>query len=89
MGKQGKWEAIMDLEVKDPKNMVIFSSRDLVWSKIHRENMSIDRIALIPSSRVPDFIKGEGENPDAPCTFVRKQSKQPGKRGSAALQYEL
>ena len=79
----------MDLEVQDPKNMVIFSSRDLVWFEIHRENMSIDRVALIPSSRLPDFIKGEGENLDAPCTFVLKQSKQPGKRGSAALQYEL
>ena len=69
--------------------MVIFSSRDLVWSKIHRENMSIDHIALIPSSRVPNFIKGEGENPDSPCTFVQKQSKKPRKRGSATLKYEL
>ena len=71
----------MDLEVQDPKNMVIFSSRDVVWSEIHQENKSIDHIALIPSSRVLDFIKGKGENPDAPCTFVRKQSKQPGKKG--------
>ena len=58
MGKQTKWETIMDLEVQDPKNMIIFSSRDLVSSEIHWKNKSIDRIDLILSSRVPDFIKG-------------------------------
>ena len=48
----------------------MLSSRDLGWFEIHRENKTIDRIALIPSSRAPNFIKGEGENPNASCTFV-------------------
>ena len=89
MGKQCKWETIMDLEVQDIKNMVMFSSKDLVWIEIQRENMSIDCVALIPSHRVTDFIKGEETNPSAPCIFLRKQNKKPGKRGSASLRYEL
>ena len=79
----------MNLEVQDMKDMITFSSRDLVWSEIQRENLSIDRVALIPSHRVPDFIKGEEANPSAPCTFVRRQNKKPKKRASAALRYEL
>ena len=79
----------MDLEVQDMKGMVMFSSKDLVWSEIHRENMSIDRVALVPSHRVVDFIKGEEGNVATPCTFVRKHDKKPAKRASAALQHEL
>ena len=70
MAKRYKWEMIMDLEVQDMKGMIMFSSKDLVWSEIHRENMSIDRVALVPSHRVVDFIKGEEGNPATPCTFV-------------------
>ena len=33
MGKQYKWEAIMDLEVQDIKGMITFSSKDLVKLK--------------------------------------------------------
>ena len=79
----------MDLEVQDMKGMIMFSSKDLVWSEIHRENMSIDHVALVPSHRVVDFIKGEEENPATPCTFVRKHNKKSAKRASAALQSEL
>ena len=79
----------MDLEVQDMKVMIMFSSKDLVWSEIHRENMSIDHVALVPSHRVVDFIKGEEGNLAAPCTFVRKQNKKPAKRASVDLQYEL
>ena len=89
MKKKCKWETIMDLEVQDIKNMVMFSSKDLVWIEIHRENMSIDRVALIPSHRVPDFIKREETNPSAPCNFVRKINKKPGKMGSSSLRYEV
>ena len=89
MGKQYKWEVIMDLEVKDIKGMVTFSSKDLVWTKIHRENMSIDHVALIPSHRVLDFIKGEETNLGVPCNFVRKTNKKPGKRGTSSLRYEV
>ena len=89
MGKQCKWETIMELEVQDIKDMVTFSSKDLVWTKIHRENMSIDCVDLLPSHRVPDFIKGEETNPSAPCNFLRKQNKKPGKRGTSSLRYEV
>ena len=75
MGKQYKWEAIMDLEVQDIKGMITFSSKDLVWIGIYRENMSIYHVALIPSNRVLDFIKGEETNPSAPYNFVQKQTK--------------
>ena len=50
--------------------------------------MSIDHMALVPSRRVVDFIKGEEGNPATPCTFVRKHNKKPAKRASVALQYE-
>jgi len=89
MVKRGKWNNIMDLEVQDLKDMTIFSSKDLVWTEIHRKNKSIDRVALVPSHRVHDFIKGEETNPIAPCTFMRRQSKQPGKRATSALRYEV
>ena len=89
MGKQGKWEAIVDLEVQDLKEKVVFSSKDLVWIEIYQENHSINRVALVPSRRVADFIRGEETNPNAPCTFLRRQNKQPGERNSAALLYEL
>ena len=79
----------MDLEVQDLKEKVMFSSKDLVWTEIYRENQSIDRVALVPSRRVADFIRGEETNPNAPCTFLRRQNKQPGERNSVSLLYEL
>ena len=89
MGKRGKWEAIMDLEVQDLKEKVTFSSKDLVWTEIYRDNQSINRVDLVPSHRVFDFIRGEEANPGAPCTFLFLQNKQLGENNSAALLYEL
>ena len=48
MGKWGKWEAIMDLEVQDLKEKVMVSSKELVWTEIYGENQSIDRVSLVP-----------------------------------------
>lgn len=79
----------MGLELQDPKDMTIFSGKDLVWSEIHRKNGTIDRVAKIPLHRVPHFIKGEEMDPDAPCSFYRSQNKSPGKRDTAALRYEV
>ena len=79
----------MDLEVQDLKEKVMFSSKDLVWTEIYRENQSIDRVSLVPSRRVADFIRGEEANPDAPCTFLHRKNKQPRERNSVALLYEL
>jgi len=38
MGKQGKWQAIMQLEMQDPKHMLTFSSKDILWSEIAWSN---------------------------------------------------
>ena len=87
--QEKKWKTIMGLEVQDPKEKTTFSSKYLVWSEVYRTNMSIDRIAKIPSYRVPDFIRGEEMNQEAPCNFIRRQSKPPSSRATAALRYEL
>ena len=89
MAKRYKWEMIIDIEVQGMKGMIMFSSKDLVWFEIHRENMRIDRVALISSQRILDFIKGEEASPATPCTFVRKQNKKPTKMTSVALQCEM
>ena len=65
----------MDLKVQDLPGKDIFSSTDLNWSEVVKGDKSIDRVALIPYSRVPDFIKGEEMNPNAPCKFVRKLNR--------------
>ena len=50
----------MDLEVQDPNDKLIFSSKDLDWSEIHRrDTLLFDHVALIPSHKVSDFIRGE------------------------------
>ena len=90
MSDEGKkWRTIMGIEVQDPKDKITFSGKDLIWSEIYRTNMSIDRVAKIPAKRVPDFIRGEEMNQEAPCTFVRRQNKPPKSRASASLSYEL
>ena len=79
----------MDLEVQYLKEKVTFSSKDLVWTEIYQENHSIDLVALVPSHRVFYFIWGEETKPNAPCTFIRHQNKQPGERDNVALLYEV
>lgn len=70
MVRKKKWTTVMDLKVQDLPGKDIFSSIDLNWSEVVKGDKSIDRVALIPYSRVPDFIKGEEMNPNAPCKFV-------------------
>ena len=90
MVKQVKWESIIALPVKNPKEKLIFSRSDLDWSLVQGKHMdSLDRIAKIPSARVEDFIKGEEMNPNSPCAFTRVQSKRPGSRPTASLVYEV
>jgi len=89
MGKQGKWQAIIQLELQDPKHMVTFSSKDIIWSEIARSNGCFDRVAKIPSHRVSDFIRGEEMNPDAPCSFIRRKKKESGQNDTASLSYEV
>ena len=90
MGRQNKWKVIMDLEVQDPNDKSIFSSKDLDWSEIHRrDTLLVDRVALIPSHRVLHFIRGKETNLDSPCTFLRVTRKNTSKRDSSSLRYEL
>ena len=75
--------------MQDPKSMVPFFAKDLVWAEIKQTNGGIDRVSKIPSNRVFDFIRGEEMNPAASCSFIRKINKQPGQWASASLRYEM
>ena len=48
----------MDVEVQDLSHKDKFSSVDMRWGEILKEDKSVDRVAIIPYSRVPDFIRG-------------------------------
>ena len=67
-----KWTTIMDLEVQDSLGKDTISSVDMNWSEVMKEDKSIDRVAFVPYSKVPCFIKGEEMNRNAPCNCVRK-----------------
>ena len=67
----------MDLEVQDPVDTT-FLGKDLAWSEIYRKDSPLfDHVALIPSQRVSNFIRGEENNVDAPCSFTFSVSKPP------------
>ena len=70
MVRKTKHSHIKNLHVQSLSEKHIFSSQDLVWSDIQREDGTIDHTALIPYKRLEDFIMGEKNNLDAPCTFV-------------------
>ena len=74
MVRKKKWSSIMDIEVQDLSQKDIFSSVGMRWSEVLKEDKSVDRVAIIPYSRVPDFIKGEQINLDAPCSFFRRRN---------------
>ncbi|KAL9228833.1 hypothetical protein vseg_004371 [Gypsophila vaccaria] len=63
-----RWDEILSLPVQSPPTLE-FSASDLVWSKVEGCKEIIDRVALIPFSRVNDFIKGESSNKDCPTGF--------------------
>ena len=58
MGRKNIWETVMGIDLQDPNDVTVFSVKDIVWSEIHWENGTVDRVAKIPSERVPHFIKG-------------------------------
>jgi hypothetical protein len=70
MVRKTKHSHIKKLPVQSLSDKNIFSSQDLVWSDIQREDGTIDRTPMIPYNRLEDFIMGEKNNLDAPCTFV-------------------
>lgn len=62
-----KWEEISELKVQYPKVMIQFSAKDLTW-----KNVKGSKVAIIPYSRLNDFISGEQSIEDAPTQFVVK-----------------
>lgn len=70
MGKKGKWEEILELEVQDLQNMKKFSAKDLTWTQVFG-----DQVAVIPYSRFADFIRGEQSIQNAPTHFVVNQER--------------
>ncbi|XP_051128293.1 uncharacterized protein LOC127249509 isoform X2 [Andrographis paniculata] len=63
-----RWDEILSLPVQNPSNLE-FSAADLVWSKVEGWRDKIDRLALIPFSRVDDFVRGESNNKECPTRF--------------------
>jgi hypothetical protein len=61
----GKWDDIMELDIEDPEDMIEFSAKDLTWTQIGG-----DQVAIIPYSRLEDFINGEQSDEYAPTQFV-------------------
>ena len=76
MVRKTKHSHMENLPIQSLSDKHIFSSQDLVWSDIEREDGTIDRSALIPYNRLEDFIMGEKNNLDAPCTFVRRSHRK-------------
>jgi len=62
-----KWEEISELKVQYPKVMIEFSAKDLTWKDVNG-----NKVAIIPYSRLSDFISGEQSIEDAPTQFVVK-----------------
>lgn len=63
-----RWDKILSLPVQNPSALE-FSSADLVWTKVEGWRDNIDRVALIPFSRVDDFVRGESSSKDCPTRF--------------------
>ena len=89
MGKQGKWQAIMQPEMQDPKHMLTFSSKDILWSEIDRSNGSFDRVVKILSHRVSYFIRGEEWTLMLHVVSSDGKKKEPGQNDTASLSYEV
>lgn len=66
--QMARWDEILSLPVQNPPTLE-FSSTDLVWSNVEGWSDNIDRLALIPFSRVDDFVRGESNNKECPTRF--------------------
>ncbi|KAL2537402.1 uncharacterized protein Fot_18793 [Forsythia ovata] len=74
-----RWDEILSLPVQNPPTLE-FSSSDLVWSKVEGWRDNIDRLALIPFTRVDDFVRGESNNKHCPTRFhVEARRRRPPK----------
>ncbi|XP_068650431.1 uncharacterized protein [Aristolochia californica] len=63
-----RWDEILTLPVQSPPTLE-FSAGDLVWSKVDGWRDSVDRVSLIPFTRVDDFVRGEQSNKECPTRF--------------------
>ncbi|KAI0497553.1 hypothetical protein KFK09_020784 [Dendrobium nobile] len=63
-----RWDEILSLPVQSPPN-IEFSAADIVWSRVEGWRETMDKLALIPFSRVNDFVRGESNNKDCPTRF--------------------
>ncbi|XP_022153569.1 uncharacterized protein LOC111020586 isoform X2 [Momordica charantia] len=61
-------EDILNLPVQDPPCLV-FSAAHIKWEKVEGGRQGGADIALVPFSRVEDFVKGESSNADCPARF--------------------
>lgn len=66
-----RWDEILSLPVQSPSTSE-FSSDDLVWSKVEGWRDNMDRVALIPFTRVDDFLKGESAKEECPLYLRTK-----------------
>ena len=62
-----KCEAINELDVEDPEDMMEFSAEDLTWIDVWG-----DQVTVIPYCQLEDFISGEQSREGAPTQFVVK-----------------
>ncbi|KAL0312024.1 UNVERIFIED_CONTAM: hypothetical protein Sradi_5601700 [Sesamum radiatum] len=75
--KVARMEDILSLPVQDPP-YAEFSAANINWVKVEGGRQGGDDIALIPFSRVDDFVKGESSNAECPASFrVESRRKRP------------
>lgn len=78
--KMARMEDILNLPVQDPP-YAEFSAAHINWVKVEGGRQGGDDIALIPFSRVDDFVKGESSNAECPATY-RVESRRKRNEGS-------
>ncbi|RVX19480.1 hypothetical protein CK203_005373 [Vitis vinifera] len=72
-----RMEDILNLPVQDPP-CAEFSAAHINWKKVEGGRQGGDDIALIPFSRVDDFVKGESTNAECPASFrIESRRKRP------------
>ncbi|KAI3923717.1 hypothetical protein MKW98_011347 [Papaver atlanticum] len=80
--KMPRMEDILNLPVQDPP-CAEFSAALINWVKVEGGRQGGDDVALIPFSRVDDFVKGESANVECPASF-RVESRRKRTEGSVS-----
>jgi len=76
-----RWDDILTLPVQEPST-IQFSSSDLNWFKVEGWRQNVDDVALIPFTRVEDFVKGESSSVECPTRF-RVEARRKKAEGSS------